>query len=234
MILSDLTTKILARLVYEAGSSDWWTSAEIDSYINDLYSQIALETELIKMRTVNIPTVATQAEYDIPKTSEVRTVKQVINIDYDGEPLDPVTVLELNQNISRWRDLADGTPFGWFFDRGNENVTFTLVPPAATADVEMYVDMSYIPADLGQSDAPAEPFTDGIILFDGVMSIALGKAGGGRDLDRSDWYWLQFINKIPSITKPKLNRTHAMKSIDEGGSVKGFNLGEHYPTYTFD
>lgn len=234
MILSDLTTKILARLAYEAGSSSWWTSTEIDSYVNDLYSQIALETELIKKRTAAIVTVATQAEYDIPKTSEVRTVKAVLNIDFDGDPLDPLTIIELNQNISKWRELADGTPFGWFFERGNENVTFTVVPPTVTKDLEMFVDMSYIPADLGQSATPAEPFADGIILFDGVMSIALGKAGGGRDLDRSDWYWLQFINKIPSITKPKLNRTHAMKSIDEGSNVRSFNLGEHYPRYTLD
>ena len=234
MTLAEITTKILARLAYEAGSSSWWTSTEIDSYVNDLYSQIALETELIKKRTAAIATVATQAEYDIPKTSEVRTVKRVINIDFDGDPLDPLTILELNQNISKWRELADGTPFGWFFERGNENITFTVVPPTVTASLNMYVDMSYIPADLGQSDTPAEPFADGIVLFDGVMSIALGKAGGGRDLDRSDWYWLQFVNKIPSITKPKLTRSHAMKSIDEGSNVRGFNLGEHYPTYKFD
>ena len=177
MTLAEITTKILARLAYEAGSSSWWTSTEIDSYVNDLYSQIALETELIKKRTAAIATVATQAEYDIPKTSEVRTVKRVINIDFDGDPLDPLTILELNQNLSKWRELADGTPFGWFFERGNENITFTVVPPTVTASLNMYVDMSYIPADLGQTDAPVEPFTDGIVLFDGVMSIAqIGRA----------------------------------------------------------
>jgi len=234
MTLDEITTKIISRLAYEAGSSSWWTSTEIDSYVNSLYSEIALDTDLIKKRSEAILTIASTANYDIPKTAEVRTVKGVLGIEYNGEPLDYLTINELDSNIFKWRSLAAGTPFGWYYERGSENKTFYTVPKVATADIEMYVDMTYIPVDLTSISSPVEPFTDGIVLFDGVMSIALGKSGGGRDLDRSDWYWLQFVSKLPSITKIKVSKQHSMKSIDEGDNRRGFRLGEHYPFYPVD
>jgi hypothetical protein len=234
MILSNITTNILSKLSYEAGSSNWWTSAEIDNYVNSLYSNIALETSLIKKRSAEIVSVAGQSEHTIPKTSEVRTIINVIGIDYDGDPIDPLTISELNYNVSSWRSLDSGTPFGWFFERGNENVVFSLVPKSSTSALSIYVDFSFIPNDLDQGEEPAEPFKDGIILTDGVMSMALGKAGGGRDLDRSDWYWMQFVSKIPGLKKLVLNKSRSMKSIDEGNNKRSIRLGEHYPLYTLD
>jgi len=143
-------------------------------------------------------------------------------------------VAELNNNVYKWRSLGNGTPIAWYFEYGDENIAISFVQPPGEVDVEIAVEFIYIPDEPDDDDEISEPFKDGLILLDGVMSVALAKAGGGRDLDRSDWYFGNFAAKASAFNRHKVNKTHVLGSIDDGQQIKTFRLGSNYPTYTFD
>jgi hypothetical protein len=68
------------------------------------------------------------------------------------------------------------------------------------------------------------------------MSMQLAKAGGGRDLDRADWWLGQFVSKCSSFTQHKGFGVRSIKSIDSpsGKSIGQVRLPSNYPTYYFD
>ena len=216
MILSAITTKVLAKLAQEAGSADWWDSTEIDQYINDLYRETAIDAKVCKKRDETTVTVAETQTYAIPTVSGYERVISVLNVDYDNKPLVPATPMQLDAIWYQWREATSGIPQYYFFDHGNENTTVSLMRKPSTASKQVGFDLILLPDELTASDTPVWPFADGFLLVDGTMSIALAKAGGGRDLDRSDWYWNKFITNLRNIQREIYPRKqYQLRSVDE-------------------
>lgn len=216
MILSAITTKVLTKLAQEAGSDDWWSSTEIDQYINDLYRETAIDAKICKKRDETSVTVAETQTYAIPTISGYERVISVLNVDYDNIPLVPTTPMELDAKWYQWREATSGIPEHYFFDYGSENTTVSLMRKPAAASKQVGFDLIMLPNELTASDTPKWPFADGFLLVDGTMSIALAKAGGGRDLDRSDWYWNKFVTNIRNIQRELYPRKqYQLRSIDE-------------------
>ncbi len=235
MTVDELATSIMSRLTVEAGSNEWWETTEVRQYIKDLYREISRETKCLKGRDATIDSVAGTSRYVITKPSGVETILKISSVSYDDEKIDWITTTILDNNLYKWRTtLGNGTPFGVFFERGDENQAISFVPaPASVGTNNIAYEYAFVPAEPEDDDELREPLADGLILFDVVMSICLGKAGGGRDLDRSDWYFSNFTIKAQTLFEHPTTVIHVLGSIDDSEKT-GLNLGAHYPKYTFD
>lgn len=235
MILSDMSAWILGKLADEAGTSDWWTAAQVKSWINEIYRDTAMTFDCLTRRDTTTNSIVGTARYVIPKPTGVGTITRLKSVDYDitvQGTLDFYTREQLDSIDPRWRSLGNGTPWGAFYEHGDENLAISLVPtPSAVKQVGF--DYYFLPSTLGDSDEPYEPFKDGIILKDAVMSLALAMPGGGRDLDRSDYYFGMFTSMFPSITKHKSPVWRGLRSVEDATTVRGPRLPANYPRYEF-
>ena len=235
--LADLATLILGKLADEAGTDKWWTATQIKAWINELYRDVAMNFECLSVRDITLSTTIGTARYVIPKPTGVGTITKLKNIDYDitvQGPLDFYTVEQLDSIDPRWRGLNDGTPFGAFFEQGDVNLAVSLVPPPSAVKVIGF-DYSFIPSDLTDAQEPYEPFKDGIILKDGVMSMALAMPGGGRDLDRSDYYFMMFTSRFSTFTKHRAPVWRGLRSVEDSGRmINRVRLPANYPRYSFN
>lgn len=234
--LSTISTSILTKLEDEVGSDEWWTSTEIKQWINDLYRSIGLSFDgFFRSRDETTKSVAEQVAYTIPTISGVENIIKIISIDYDDKVLEPTTPDYLNKTWYKWRDEGSGTPIYYYQEYGEELQKISLLPKPSEDDDVIGIDCWVIPDELGDSGSPLEPLTNGLILTDGVLSMALAKAGGGRDLDRSDYYWAQFVNKVGILTgRQNPKKTRGLRGIGEEPTITGLRLGDHYPRYHFD
>ena len=234
--LSTISTSILTRLEVEVGSDEWWSSTETKQWLNDLYRSFGLSFDgFFKSRDETTVTVADQVAYDFPTITGVDNIIKIISVDCDDEVLEPTTPDYLNKTWYKWRDEGSGTSRFYYQEYGEELQKLSLFPKPSTADLVVGIDCWVIPDELGDDDSPLEPLTNGLILMDGVLSMALAKAGGGRDLDRSDYYWAQFVSKVGILTglqNPK--KTRGLRGMGEAPTITGLRLGEHYPPYHFD
>jgi hypothetical protein len=235
MILSAQSTAILAKLADEAGTDKWWTAVQIKKWINEIYTDIAFNYECLSTRDTTLSTTVGLARYVIPKPAGVGTITRLKSCDYDVNvegTLDFYTIEQLDSIDPTWRGLGNSTPWGAFFEHGDENLAVSLIPAPGAIKV-LGFDYNFIPSILGDNDEPYEPFKDGIILRDGVMSLALAGAGGGRDLDRSDYYFSMFVAKLPMLAKHKAPVSRGFKSIEDATSIRGPRLPSNYPHYPF-
>jgi len=236
MTLSEINTKLITKLEEEAGSSEWWTDTEIKQWLNDLYRSIGLSLEgFFRSRDETTVTVAEQVAYDFPTITGVDNIIKIISVDYDDQALEPTNPDYLNKTWYKWRNEGSGTPLFYYQEYGEELQKISLLPKPSDDDLVIGIDCWVIPDELEDGDSPLEPLTNGLILTDGVLSMALAKAGGGRDLDRSDYYWTQFVSKVGIFTKqqnPKKSR--GLKGMGEAPTISGLRLGDHYPAYHFD
>jgi hypothetical protein len=233
-----MSTWLIGKLADEAGTSSWWTATQVKSWINELYRDVAVDFDCLSVRDdTTTSTVISTARYLIPKPTGVGTIKGLISCDYDVTvhgKLDFYTVDQLDVINPRWRGLGDGTPWGAFYEHGDENLAVSLVP-APSAVKTLGFDYYFVPSTLTDDQEPYEPFKDGIILKDGVMSMALAMPGGGRDLDRSEYYFEMFISRFSVFSKHKSPVTRGLKSMDEVGFSGGrVRLPSNYPSYNFD
>jgi hypothetical protein len=236
MILSSFATWVLSKLAEEAGTSGFWTASQIEGYANELYRDLALNFDCCSTRNETLSTVTGTRRYVIPKATGVDTITRLKGCDYDVTiegPLDFYTIEQLNSIDMLWRNLTNGTPWGAYFEQGDVNVAVSLVPPPGDVKV-LGFDYNYVPSELTDSDAPVEPFTDGIILKDGVMSMALAAPGGGRDMDRSDYYFAMFTSRFPQFTKHKSPVWRGLRSVEDATSIRSIRLPSNYPRYSFD
>jgi hypothetical protein len=236
MILSDMSTWILTKLADEAGSSDWWTPTQVKAWINEIYRDIAMNFECLSVRDTTLSTTIGVARYVIPKPTGVGTIIKLKGCDYDVTiqgTLDFYTREQLDTMDTLWRSLGNGTPWGAYFERGDENVAVSLVPPPGDVKV-LGFDYNFIPSVLSDSEEPYEPFKDGIILKDGVMSLALAAPGGGRDLDRSDYYFTMFTSRFSLLTKHKSPVWRGLRSVEDATQIRGVRLPSNYPRYNFN
>jgi hypothetical protein len=237
MTLDNMAIWILSKLEEEAGTSSWWTSTQIKAWINELYRDLSMDFDCLSTRDTTTSTVIGTARYVIPKPTGVETIKILKSCDYDVNVngiLDFYTIDQLNAINPTWRGLSNGTPWGAFFEHGDENLAVSLVP--APGSVKTFgFDYNFVPSVLTGSQEPYEPFKDGIILKDGVMSMALAMPGGGRDLDRSDYYFGMFTSRFSIFTRHKSPVWRGLKSIDDARSCVGrVRLPSNYPSYHFD
>ena len=226
-ILSSISTAMLTKLAEEAGTNDFWTATELKSWFNDLYLDICREHQIVAARTTT-----TDSEDGVQNYALTSGHLQLHGVTYDGEPLTPTTIIELNAWDRNWRSGSEGTPRHYFFEEGLRYSYVSLFPTPGTDGVEVGLAESYIPDTLDDDDEPAEPFADGLIIRDGVLSLALAKEGEGQNIERSEFYWTMFATKLRGILiKPSTpEKVHRLRSIEDAG-VGGLNLGEHYPSY---
>lgn len=234
--LAEITIRVLDKLEYESGSQEWWESDEIKSDVNDLYAMICKEGEILKTRDITTVTVADQKDYTYPST---HTVISLIGVDYDGKPIFPTTIEELQSYSITWRNQGSSIPVWYFFEDGNEFVGPSLFPVPATSDVEIAMRFSYEATTLGDTDSPEQLFKDGLILEKGVLSIELAKEGEGQNIERAEYYWQQFITDLsfPAKKNKLPGRVHVRRSIEDVGLVRGIGRGPrlpgNYPPYQF-
>ena len=234
MTLSEISTKVLTKLEEEAGSSDWWTATEIKQWANDLYRETAEELLVCKERDVSQDSVDGTMAYTLPVPTGYERVLALLGVSYDKKVLPPTSVEELDATVYRWRNQDAGTPREYFYDLGEELTGVSFFPkPGADGD-ELGYDLVLLPDELGDDESPKSPFTSGFLLVNGVLAVALAKAGGGRDLDRSEHYWRQYVSGLASFTKSKHPRKSLQLGSVESVSIKGsLRLGDHYPPYSF-
>ena len=115
--LANITTDILDRLEDETGSQDWWTTAEIKGYFNDLYVDILREGGFLRTRDITVVSVVDQQDYDYPSAYNVVSL---LSMTYDGKPIYPTTLEELGAYSRTWRAQNSGTPVWYFFEEGRE------------------------------------------------------------------------------------------------------------------
>ena len=234
--LAAIAVNVLEKLEFESGSSEWWTDTEVKADINDLYRTICKEGEILKTRDSSVVTVEDQQDYDYPSAYEVISL---IGLDYDGKPLFPSTIEELQAYSRTWRSMGSSVPAWYFFEDGNEFTGPSLFPKPATADLELGMRFSYQASVLEDADEPEQLFKNGLILEKGVISIELAKEGEGQNIERAEWYWQQFITEISfPAKKSKLpGRFHVLRSIEDGSIVQGLGRGPRlpsaYPEYRF-
>lgn len=227
--LSTIVTNILTKLEEEAGSQEWWIATEITGWFNDLYIDICREGDFNRTRDISTGSVAEQSEYNLPVNA-----LQVLGMTYNGKPIYPTTIKELNAHDRNWRSRGSGTPIWYYFEEGKEYTEVSLFPKPDTSEVEIGFDVAILVTALDNLAEPIKPFEDGLIIRDGVISIALAKEGEGQNIERSNYYWSLFAGKLTTATKrPKMSeRVHVLRSIEDGG-IKGLNLGDHYEPYVF-
>jgi hypothetical protein len=235
MTHAQIVSKLEDTLEREAGTHEWWSTTEVGTVVNDIYRELANQLEMCKTRDTQIRTVASQAAYTLlfPVTAE--RIISVLDVWHEDvtTPLTPVTINILNNKWSDWRDATSGTPECWFFEYGSENTAISLQRKPSVADKIVSVEMIVYPAELSTGDSPLWPFTDGTIMMDGAMSYLLAKAGGGRDLDRADFYWAEMVSKIGRLSSRQLQPTKTRRFEDT--TIHGtFSLGSKYPPYRFD
>lgn len=235
MNLTDLAAKVLAKLEDEVGTQEFWNETDIIADANWLYRDLSRSLGCLRKRDISTLTVVSTARYAIPKPTGVDSILRVLGVSYDKEPLDYYTTSELDAMDYRWRSLGDGTPYGCYFELGDENLYISLVPPPSAAK-ELGFDLVTYPTALTASETPLYPFDDGDILYCGLMSMQLSKDGGGRDLDRADWWFGQMMSTIPQLVKHKGFSWRGFRSIEEVShlSTKGIRLPSNYPKYSFD
>lgn len=234
MTLSEISAAVMARLLSDQGTNDYWNATDIETDTNWLYLDTAESFKCCKKRDYSITTVVDTARYEIPVVDSVSKILAVAKVEYDKEDVPFVTVDELSLIDFRWRSLGSGKPWACTYEAGDENIAITLVPKPSDTK-ELAFTFSYLPIQLAGSADPVAPFEDGRILIDGLMSMQLSKPGGGRDLDRADWYFSQFVSKCARLTEHKGFGARGYKSIESGYSRRGFagRLPSNYPPYSF-
>ena len=104
-ILSSISTAMLTKLAEEAGTNDFWTGTELKSWFNDLYLDICREHQIVAARTTT-----TDSEDGVQNYALTSGHLQLHGVTYDGEPLTPTTIIELNAWDRNWRSGSEGTP----------------------------------------------------------------------------------------------------------------------------
>jgi hypothetical protein len=110
-----------------------------------------------------------------------------------------------------------------------------LYQKPSAASKEIAVELVLIPSEMTDAVEPMFKFKDGLILFDAAMYCCLSKAGGGRDLDRANYYFAQFNSKLmEALGKPlHARQSHSLRGVDEVSAPLGPRLPSNYPTYEF-
>ncbi|HBH13818.1 MAG TPA: hypothetical protein DDX29_12030 [Clostridiales bacterium] len=230
--LDQIYAKLNARLIQEAGSFDWWTEAEVKQFINDVYRETCRETQIIKKRDTSLVTVAEQVAYDIPTPTGYSDVLSVDQVWYDGDPIGATTTEELDKYYYDWRNDNSGIPIAYYYEKGEELSKISLYQKPSTADKEIALELSLIPSEMTDAVSPLHIFKDGLILFDATMYCCLSKSGGGRDLDRANFYFAQFQAKLDDALGKPLHKKqkHVLRSVDESGVIVGPRLPSNYPS----
>jgi len=223
---------ILQKLEEEAGSEAYWTEAEIKSWYNDLYVETCREAKFLA-KTVEDTSVAGKDDYDLPD----KTI-HVVHVTYDNKPIYPTTIMELDSKSRTWRSLGNSIPYWWYFAEGEEYTKIRLYRTPNADGKVIAITVNYIPERLEDDESPKYPLLNSLVLQNGVIAIALWKAGPGRDVERGNYYWNLFQAGLYSLigeTKNKQDRAHVLRSIEDVGIVRGPRLPSNYPTYpSFD
>jgi hypothetical protein len=234
MTLQTISDWIMSKLTDEAGSNEWWSETQIKAIVGDIYRDTALSLLCLNVRDDSTVTEVGLARYPIVCPTGIASCLKLQKVAYDetvNGPLDFYTIEQLDSIDYRWRGLGDGLPWGAYFENGDVNTHVSLVcPPNDTLALAFY--FIGLPTQLDVSDEPFGIFKDGIFLKNATMSAALSLSGGGRDPERSDWYFSQAISVLPALSGHKSPVWRGFRSIDDAGIRRGPRLPANYPSYS--
>lgn len=235
MTLTEMSTEILARLLQEAGTSDYWDATGIQRHINWLYKELAETLKNLTTRDTTTTSVTNTARYAIPKPTGVLSVLKMLEVTLDGEPLSFFTIADLYDVDYKWRNLDASPPWGWYYERGDNLSYVSFVPKFSDSTTVIGFEYCYKPSDLTASDTAKEPYADGQILMDGAMSLCFSDSGGGRDMDLADFYYEKLISHFSVLNEHQGNAVRGFRSKDESNKLNGrVRLPSNYPTYFFE
>lgn len=106
--------------------------------VNEAYSEICFEAELIRGPSVTFPTVDNQPEYDLLAVAGDYggAWKSVQDVYYNGTYIGPIDEALLRRQDPTWLTTTKGTPVGWMMPRPN---TLRLFPaPDSVVNVEVW------------------------------------------------------------------------------------------------
>ena len=216
--LTTIRTNVLAHLQREAGTTEFWTSAGIDSVINFLYRTFARQYRNVKEKWSRDSVITTETVYRIP--SKFLAINEC---SWDGENIDPISIYEIRLMDKEWRtrggnpsyhclDYRDGFILLWYF-------------PSSIAEIEVFGPV--VPENLSASEIPSAPYSNGLILEAGSVSFLLAQEGGGQNLERSSYWYDIMSGELGEFQKPKQSMDHHLKSIECG---RGRGFGPRYPS----
>jgi len=216
--LETIRTNTLAHLLREAGTTEWWNEAGVDSVINFLYRTFARQYRNVKEKWSRNSVTTTDTVYKIP--SKFLAVNEC---SFDGGNLDPISIYEIRLMDTEWRtrggdpdhyclDYRDGFLLLWYF-------------PSSVAEIEIFG--SVVPENLSASEVPSAPYSNGLILESGSVSFLLAQEGGGQNLERSSYWYDIMIGELDEFQKPKQSQDHCLRSIE---SRRGPRFGPRYPS----
>jgi len=215
--LSTIRTNILAHLLREAGTTEWWTSDTVDSVINFLYRTLARQFRNIKEPWSRTSVTTTNTIYKIP--TKFLAVNECT---WDGESLDPRSIYEIKMMDVRWRERG-GHPTYYCLDY-REGFILLWYFPSSEKIIEIVG--SVVPENLSASEVPSSPYANGLILETGSVSFILAGEGGGQNLERASYWYDIFTGELAEVTRPKMSMDHSLRSIEE---KRGLRRGPRYP-----
>jgi hypothetical protein len=230
MTLSEISAAVYATLLREAGTQEFWNETDIKTDINYLYRDTAKSLLCCTKRDVSTSTVIGTARYVIPLVGSVSSILKLFGVTYDGKPIDFITTEILDSMDWNWRSAGNSTPLGCYYEKGDEYVAISLYQPPSDVKV-LGFEFSFLPTVLTDALTPVTPFIDGTALHDGVVSMELSKPGGGRDLDRADFWFGMFMAHIQGLSRHKGYDIKCFKSIEESSpQIRiGGRLPSNYP-----
>src|SRR5512139_2489577 len=105
--LSTIRTNVLAHLLREAGTTEYWGSSAVDEIVNFLYKNIAEELRNVILSYTRNAVTTVGKIYSLPAT--LLTVNEVL---FDGDAIDPISIYEIKLMDTEWRTRT-GTP-DWY------------------------------------------------------------------------------------------------------------------------
>lgn len=216
---SELRAEVLNRLA-ESGTSGFYTSTQIDQWLNDGVADLC--TAIEPLRSVTTRTTATDTmEYTLPEDLLSIKLVQYLDTADDWYALTETTWETLLRQSPNFENDASGQPAQWY---KRQNIIGLVPAPSSTyADTNaLRLMYSYTPdAMSGDSDTTGlEPWLDDAIILFAVRRGYLKD----RDFDRAEAVGEEYSRALAEAAI-KLNRQreeHAPRLVPGQASYRGF------------
>jgi len=193
MDVTALEARIREELSQTTAANSRWGSTLLLAWMNQSARHVVLDTEcLADERTA--PAVVGQREYSLP--SDLLRIKSIY---YKEKKLYPITVLELDEKLSSWRDSNNGTPKYYFPMRIKTKTKTIGVYPEPDATETLRLFMLLLPATLvNATDEPDLPEEFHWAIIYRVCYMAAQEIG---DKDSEGKFWKEYIRITQQLEK---------------------------------
>ncbi len=170
----------IISILRETATPTGWSVAELDNYINDVYSDTAKETKAVVL-TTDLPVAANQALVDLPKNS----FQVLALIDKStGKPIDHVDWLYISQVNARFAERSSERPLYAASFGMHQLLLYPKYGAAGTITGTFVVDSTPMTSD---TDIPALPemYHKGIVF--GAAHLAMMKDAKRNRIHSPAW-----------------------------------------------